>query len=79
MTPLTSKKAQNSPRPASIDLSNRLFFEADQLRSEAYELLGEIPISNNAMKRFIELKKMADDKYLQAQREWLRTKGKVEQ
>jgi hypothetical protein len=77
MTPITSKKWQKAPSPKSINLSNRLFVEADQLSEAAYALLSDQPISAQTIHEFAELKRRADEKYLEARQEWLNTKDKI--
>ncbi|MFW0758151.1 hypothetical protein ACN1C3_26095 [Pseudomonas sp. H11T01] len=77
MTPITSKKAQKAPWPESIDLSNQLFVEADQLSEAAYAILSKQPISAQTLHEFSELKRRADEKYLEARQQWLETKGKI--
>lgn len=77
MTPITSKKAQNSPPPESIDLSNQLFVEADQLSNAAYALLNNQPITAQTLDEFSEFKRRADQKYLEAREEWLKAKDKI--
>ena len=77
MTPFTSKKAQNSPWPESIALSNQLFVEADQLSEAAYALFSHQPISVQTLSEFSELKRRADNKYLEARQVWLNTKDKI--
>lgn len=61
----------------SIDLSNQLFFEADQLSAQAYALLSEQPVTTQSLQRFSEIKKQADEKYRQARQEWLRIRDKT--
>lgn len=61
----------------SINLSNRLFFEADQLSAQAYAHLSEQPVTTQTLQRFSEIKKQADEKYRQARQEWLRTRDKT--
>lgn len=77
MTPITSKKAQNAPWPESIDLSNQLFVEADQLSEAAYALLSNQPITAEILREFSELKRHADQKYLEARQKWVETKSKL--
>lgn len=77
MTPITSKKAQDSPWPESIDFSNQLFVEADQLSDAVYALLSHQPITAQTLREFSELKKRADKKYLEARQKWLETKSHI--
>jgi hypothetical protein len=77
MTPITSKKAQDSPWPESIDLSNQLFVEADRLSEAAYAFLSSQPVTPQTLHEFSELKKRADKKYVEARQQWLATKGKI--
>jgi hypothetical protein len=77
MTPLTSKQAQNSLLPEPIDLSNQLFVEADQLSEAAYALLSDQPITAQTLREFSELKRRADQRYLEARQEWLKAKDKL--
>lgn len=62
---------------SSINLSNQLFFEADQLSAQAYALLSEQPVTTQTLQRFSEVNKQADEKHRQARQEWLRTKDKI--
>ena len=71
MTTITSEKAQSSAWSESIDRSNRLFFEADQLSEAAYALLIDQPISAQTIHEFLELKRRADKKRFEARQEWL--------
>ncbi|VVN80416.1 hypothetical protein [Pseudomonas fluorescens] len=62
---------------SAINLSNQLFFEADQLSAQAYALLSEQPVTTQILQRFSEMKKQADEIHRQARQEWLRTKDKI--
>lgn len=77
MTLKESKNTHHAAYPESINRSHQLFFEADQLSAQAYALLSEQPTSTQTLRRFSEEKKRAEDKYLQARQEWLRTKDKI--
>jgi hypothetical protein len=77
MTPMSSKKAQSIQQYESLDLSNQLFVEADQLSEAAYALLGNQPFSPQILHEFSELKRRADQQYLEARQKWLETKGKL--
>jgi hypothetical protein len=61
----------------SIDLSNQLFVEADQLSEAAYALLSNQPISAQTLHEFSELKRRADNRYLEARQAWLNAKDKI--
>ncbi|VVN92523.1 hypothetical protein [Pseudomonas fluorescens] len=61
----------------SINLSNQLFFEADQLSAQAYALLSKQPVTTQTLQMFSEMKKQADEHYRQARQEWLRTKDNI--
>lgn len=69
MTTITSEKTQSSAWSESINRSNRLFFEADQLSEAAYALLSGQPISAQTIHEFLELKRHADKKHLEAHQE----------
>ncbi|MEO8645384.1 hypothetical protein [Pseudomonas sp.] len=77
MTPMSSKKAQSAQRYESLDLSNQLFVKADQMSEAAYALLSNQPISPQTLHEFSELKRRADQQYLEARQKWLETKGKL--
>lgn len=77
MNTVNSKKTQNSPWPESINLSNQLFVEADQLSEAAYAILSNQPVSTQTLHEFSELKRRADKKYIEARQKWLGTKDKT--
>lgn len=68
---------QSAACSESINRCTALFSEADRLSKQAYALLSE-PVSTQTIERFSAAKKLADDKYRQARREWLKTMNKSE-
>ncbi|VVO07918.1 hypothetical protein [Pseudomonas fluorescens] len=77
---MTIKKNQQLPHPAwpqSLNLSSQLFFEADRLSEAAYAHLSNHPVSTQTVNEFSELKRRADNKYIEARRTWFDTKDKI--
>lgn len=66
---------QSAACSESINRCAALFAEADRLSKQAYALLNE-PVSTQTIQRFSAAKKLADDKYRQARKEWLKTINK---
>ncbi|VVO25753.1 hypothetical protein [Pseudomonas fluorescens] len=72
MKTIHSARTGNACRDEEIARNNRLFFEADQLDAEAYKILGNEYIEPDTWRRFSEAKKKADEKYQEANQDWMR-------
>ena len=72
MRPKHSARTGNACWDEDIARNNRHFFQADQLDADAYKILGNEYIDPSTWKRFSEAKKKADQKYEEAQEEWIR-------
>ncbi|VVO31999.1 hypothetical protein [Pseudomonas fluorescens] len=77
MTTKTTANVPHSTWPESVNLSSQLFFEADQLSEAAYALLNHQPVTTQSLHEFSELKRRADNKYIEARRKWLDTKDEI--
>lgn len=77
MTTTKTEKVHYSAWPESVNPSSQLFFEADQLSEAAYALLSHQPVSTQSLHEFSELKRRADNKYIEARRNWLDSKDQL--
>ena len=54
----------------AVERATKCFFEADQLDEEAYSILNNGPLTCANLDRFTEAKKVADERYVEARRQW---------